>query len=99
MQYRVYVAICIAVELLILSALPPKHLTHPQCLTSLNRDYLPLLHLHRKTVRAHSKITNIIAHESHLFEHASFLLVTSTNVRIRPLNFLTFSFDFFVTLL
>ena len=43
-------------------------MTHPQCFTTLNQDYLPWFHFHRKTVTAHSKIRNIIPHKLHLFE-------------------------------
>lgn len=39
--------------------------TYPLCLTVLNQAYLPLLHLHKKTFRAHSEIRNIILDELH----------------------------------
>ena len=42
--------------------------TYPLCLTVLNQAYLPLLHLHKKTFRAHSEIRNIILDELTLFE-------------------------------
>ena len=34
--------------------------TDPSCLTALNEAYLPLFYQHRKTVRAHSEVRNVI---------------------------------------